>query len=368
MKVLALIEAADHVCYRYRIEAFAWAMAERGLYLEAMPLRRGTLSRVKQLRGAGRADVVILQRKLLPIWQLALLRRHARRLIYDFDDAVFQRDSYHRKGPSSRMRTARFWATAFAADAVIAGNHYLARQAETYVEPHRVHVIPTCIEPNWYRPARHDRVGSDVRLVWIGQGSTLASLDLAREHLAAAARLLPGLQLRVICDRVPELPGVRVVPRRWSSAGEAVELAAGDVAINWLPDDLWSRGKCGLKVLQYMAAGLPVVANPVGMNRRMVVHGGTGLLASTPQQWAEAVARLASDRQLRRELGSAGRRMAQRRYGVGVWSGRFADVVREVACGVEGGMQIVRSREWPTRPPGGMNPVSEGLCLGEKSA
>ena len=105
MKLSALVEGVDHVCYRYRIEAFAWALAERGLRLEAVPLRRGTLGRIRQLRAAGRADVVILQRKLLPIWQLRLLRRAARRLIYDFDDALFQRDSYHRKAAASWQRT-----------------------------------------------------------------------------------------------------------------------------------------------------------------------------------------------------------------------------------------------------------------------
>lgn len=332
MKVIALIQSPDHVCYRYRIEAFAWSLAERGLQLESVPLRRGILGRIGQLRAAGRADVVILQRKLLPIWQLTLLRRHARRLVYDLDDALFQRDSYSPKGPQSSVRMARFWATVYAADAVTVGNHYLRRFTSAFAERGRVRVIPTCIEPRWYLPARHRRTGSVARLVWIGQRSTLASLDRAGEHLAAAAGRLPGLALRVICDRSLRLPGVSVVPRRWSSATEAAELAEGDIGINWLPDDSWSLGKCGLKLLQYMAAGLPVVANPVGENRRMVVHGRTGLLASTPQEWAEAIARLAADPQLRREMGAAGRRLVEQRYSVADWGPRFAEAIGNVAC------------------------------------
>ena len=79
MKAVALIEGADHVCYRYRIEAFAWVMAERGVFLEAETLAKGCLQRIGQFRAAGRADIVILQRKLLPLWQLAVLRRCARR-------------------------------------------------------------------------------------------------------------------------------------------------------------------------------------------------------------------------------------------------------------------------------------------------
>jgi glycosyltransferase involved in cell wall biosynthesis len=337
MKVTALIQSPDHVCYRYRIEPFAWDLAERGLYLESVPLRSGMLGRIGQLRAAGRADVVILQRKLLPIWQLTLLRRHARGLVYDLDDALFQRDSYTPKGPQSNVRMARFWATVYAADAVIVGHEYLQRRAAAFTEPDRAHVIPTCIEPRWYYLAAHSRIGAAVRLIWIGQQSTLASLKRAAEHLAATTRRvpgrLPGLTLRVICDRLVKLPGVNVELRRWSSATEAAELAEGDIGINWLPDDGWSRGKCGLKVLQYMAAGLPVVANPVGMNRRMVVHGQTGFLASTPQEWAEAIARLAADPQLRREMGAAGRRLVEQQYSVAGWGPRFAEVIHRVACG-----------------------------------
>lgn len=333
MKVMALIENPNHVCSRYRIEPFAWALAERGLTLEVAPLRRGALRRIGQLRQARGADVVILQRKLLPIWQMVLLRRSARRLIYDFDDAMFRRDSYSPKGPKSRTRLARFWATVYAADAVTVGNDYLKQSTAAYVEPERVHVIPTCIELKWYRPARHRRVGAGMRLVWIGQGSTLASLQCAREHLAAAVRRLPGLELRLICDRTADLAPLHVVLRPWSAVTEAAELAEGDIGINWLPDDSWSRGKCGLKVLQYMAAGLPVVANPVGMNRQMVLDGRTGLLASTPRQWAEAITRLAADPELRRRMGSAGRRLVQQRYSVAGWGPKFAKVVHAVASG-----------------------------------
>ena len=120
MKLLALIESLDHVCYRYRLEAFAWALAERGWMLEPVPLCRQMWRRIGQLASARQADAVILQRKLLPIWQLAILRRAAKCLVYDVDDAVFHRDSYHHKPPESTQRTARFWATVYAADATIA--------------------------------------------------------------------------------------------------------------------------------------------------------------------------------------------------------------------------------------------------------
>jgi len=331
MKVLALVGAPDHVCYRYRIEAFSWALAEQGLLLEAAPLDRNLWRRIRQLRSVRHADVVILQRKLLPLHQLQVLRRAAKCLIYDVDDAVFQRESYCGKPSASWQRMLLYWATIYSADAVVAGNGFLRQQTARFIEPQRVHVIPTCVEPDRYPTAQHYRAGAAVRLVWIGQRSTLPSLDRCGAHLSLAAQALPGLQLRVICDQYPTIPNVRITPRPWSTSGEASELSQGDIGINWLPDDQWSRGKCGLKVLQYMAAGLPVVANPVGMNCEMVLHGRTGLLASTPEEWAAAIAYLAAHPQLRQRMGQAGRRLVEQRFSVARWSRPFASLVRSVA-------------------------------------
>jgi len=326
MKILAFTEAPNHVCARYRIEPFAWDLAQRGLLLEVWPLRRGP-ARLVQLRAARRFGAVLLQRKLLPPWQFVLLRRAARRLVYDVDDAVFQRDSYHPKGPESWSRTARFWATVYAADTVIAGNDYLRDRVAAFVEPRKVEVVPTCVNPRWYRLAEHRRTGGAVRLAWIGSTSTLESLRRAESRLGAVSRRLPGIELRLICDRHLELDSTRVTLRPWSSATEATDLADADIGVSWLPDDGWSRGKCGLKVLQYMAAGLPVVANPVGVHRELVLDGRTGLLGDTPQQWAAAVARLAADPALRRRLGAAGRRLVERHYSVDVWGPRLADII-----------------------------------------
>lgn len=345
MRVLALVQSADHVCCRYRLAAFAWELAERGLRLELTPIERGLNRRLRQIHKVGEADLVILQRKLLPLWQIALLRRSVRRLVFDFDDAVFQRDSYSRKPAASRMRLLRFWATLYAADSVIAGNDYLAERAAAFVGSERVHTIPTCVEPERYPVARHDRCDGTTRLVWIGQRSTLPSLDRARPHLVAAAERLPGLELWAISDRFPELAGLRCIGRPWSEAGEADELARGDVGISWLPDDDWSRGKCGLKVLQYMAAGLPVVANPVGMHLKLVDHGRTGFLASTPGEWAGAIARLAAEPALRRRMGAAARKLVERRYSVSSAGPRLASLLASLAqCGREPGPHPIARR------------------------
>src|SRR5256885_8089682 len=126
------------------------------------------------------------------------------------------------------------------------------------------------------------------------------------------AAAVPGVSLKLISDRFSEFGQLRIEPCPWSAETEPIEIAAGDIGIAWVPDDDWSRGKCGLKVLQYMAAGLPVIANPVGVHRELVRPGETGFLAESTTEWIEAVRVLAADPQLRARFGRAGRELVER--------------------------------------------------------
>jgi glycosyltransferase involved in cell wall biosynthesis len=204
------------------------------------------------------------------------------------------------------------------ADAVIAGNAFLAEQAARWADASRVHTIPTCVDPACYPLDEPTRNGAGVELVWVGSSSTLQGLQAIAPLLEDIGQNVSGVCLKLLCDRFLQLRHLPVRPVAWSAAREAAEIADADIGISWMPDDLWSRGKCGLKVLQYLAAGLPVIANPVGVHTEMVRHGETGYLAQTPSEWIEAVRRLAHDPQLRRRLGRAGRRLVETRYSVTV--------------------------------------------------
>ena len=327
MHLAAVVEHAGHVCCRYRLAAFGPLLEQAGHRLELLPRPchlREWPGLVRRLRGA---DAVIVQRKLLPAWQLRLLRGRSRRLVYDFDDAIFLRRA---SDGWAGNRPRRFAAAVRAADMTVAGNAFLAVQAVPHAGRGRVRVIPTCVDPARYCLADHVRAGRGVELAWIGSSSTLRGLEAARSLLEDLGRHLPGLHLKIVCDRFPRLQHLPVVECPWSEAGEAGALAAADIGVSWLPDDRWSRGKCGLKVLQYMAAGLPVVANPVGVQADMVRHGQTGFLAETPRQWLAAVGRLAHDPGLRRRMGRAGRRLVETTYGVGVGAAHWVALVEEL--------------------------------------
>jgi glycosyltransferase involved in cell wall biosynthesis len=327
VRIVALVESEDHVCCRYRIAAFRDAFASAGHSLGIYPLPRTTFGRLGIAHGLSGADAVIVQRRLLPRWTVALLRRRVRRLIFDYDDAVWLRDSYSSRGFDDPRRRRRFRALVAASDLVVAGNDFLAAEGCKHTHSERVVVIPTCVEPAKY-PLHARRIGHGLQLVWIGSRSTLQGLERFTSVLSAIGRAVPGTRLKLICDRFLPIPDLPVDERIWREATEAFEISAADIGISWIPDDAWSRGKCGLKVLQYQIAGLPVIANPVGVHIHMVRGGETGFIAATSEDWIAAVARLAGDPALRDRLGRAGRSQVERDYSVASGAQRWLAALR----------------------------------------
>jgi glycosyltransferase involved in cell wall biosynthesis len=312
MRITALVKSHEHVCCRYRIAAYRVPFVALGHHFDIRPWSPAWFVRqMFPVLGPG-ADTLLIQRKLFPAWQLNLMRRKVRRLIFDFDDAVFLRSSYNSRGHDCPKRFARFRHMMQNADLVVAGNEFLREQAAALTDPAKLYLIPTCIDLSRYSLAQHAH--SCVKLAWIGSASTLRGLEKIASLLEQLGKSVPQLELKVICNRSLTLHHLPISFCAWNEATETAELADADIGISWLPDDAWSAGKCGLKVLQYMAAGLPVVANPVGMHRKLIADGVSGFLVSTPAQCQEAIGVLVGDADLRRRMGRAGRDIVEAQF------------------------------------------------------
>lgn len=330
MHLAALVDSPDHVCARYRLRAFEPHLRAAGHSLELQRLPRSWWARLGVARSLQDADAVILQRKLLSRTEVTLLRRRVRRLWYDLDDAIWMRDSYSGKNFASGKRERRFRNIMQAADLVVAGNAYLADKARS-VGALNVRIVPTCVEVSRYQLARHDLERTD--MVWVGSSSTIRGLESVSEMLSTIGKQIPGIRLKLVCDRFIHPAGLDVVESRWTEATETAEIANAEIGISWIPDDPWSRGKCGLKIIQYMAAGLPVVTNSVGVHPEMVRHGETGFLANAISEWIEAIRTLARDPKLRRQMGAAGRKVVEDRYSVAAGAKLWLDLIRDAQSG-----------------------------------
>ncbi len=136
-----------------------------------------------------------------------------------------------------------------------------------------------------------------------------------------------SFQLNVIGTLGYRVDGVPTIAQAWCRDSEARDLHSFDIGVMPLPNDAWSRGKCGMKLLQYMATGVAAVASPVGVNTEIVQDGVNGFLAATADEWIEKLSALIQDGALRRRIGAAGRRTVEERYSARVWVPRVRSIL-----------------------------------------
>ncbi|MBI4569495.1 MAG: glycosyltransferase [Planctomycetes bacterium] len=329
MRLLFLTTNRLRPSCRYRILQYLPLFARAGVEARVREISRAGESPDTEfaaaLDEAASADIVVLSRALLPRPRLIALRRAARRLVFDFDDAVMLRESAS-AGPMRRFSVRRllgFARVARAADLLIAGNRFLRQAAGLVGAWKKCAVVPTPVAADKFAAARAARAsreveaGREARAVvvgWVGSRGTAPYLSLAREGVTRALALRRARAvMRVISDGFPDWPETPVERVPWSAEGEIERLAALDVGLAPLPDDLWTRGKCGYKVYQYLAAGIPVVASPVGPHRAIIERAGGAVVPATrPGEWSAALERLIDDPALRADLGARGARFIER--------------------------------------------------------
>lgn len=298
---------------------------------KALASIRRFVHRFIEATGTRRYDAVFIHRAAC-IAGPALLERLVallgRPLIYDFDDAIFK---LHTTQANRRFGWLKFpgkTATICRISShVVVGNAWLADYARQFNQ--NVTIIPTSIDTADYLPQKKN--GSKARLVvgWTGSSTSQTHLEVVAP-LLRDLKIRRDVELRVISDREPVLPGIDYVWRRWSAKSEVEDLSHFDIGIMPMPDDEWSRGKCAAKALQYMGMGIPAVCSAVGANCEVIQHGENGLLATSEQEWMANLESLIDDAALRERLGSEGRRTVEERYSMKSCAELFAKVVRAV--------------------------------------
>lgn len=279
-----------------------------------------------------RGSVVLIEYELLPYCPAILERWMSWRgcqMVFDYDDALFHQYDNHRSLWVRRLLGKKIAYVMQQAIVVVTGNSYLADYASR-AGASRVEIIPTVIDLPRYPMKELQKINKVFTIGWIGSPSTARYLI---EIAPAMAKLCRGGRARfcVVGSGPIKLKDVPVEVIDWNENTEIDEIRRFDVGIMPLPDEPWARGKCGFKLIQYMACGLPVVASPVGVNSEIVDNAINGYLASTTDEWVRALESLMADSELRRLMGAAGRKRVEEKYCLAVTAPRFVELLKQCA-------------------------------------
>jgi glycosyltransferase involved in cell wall biosynthesis len=290
-----------------------------------------SIQRVKELRSLSRFDLVWIEKELFPWFPSVAERIFLTGIPYilDYDDAIFHSYDLHPRWGVRRFLGKKIDSIMAGAAMVIVGNDYLARRARE-AGARRVEILPSVVDLSKYQGIQENPREGPFTIGWIGSPSTAKHLLEAEFALKEVCRNRGGKIVLIGAGENP-FSGLMATLRDWDGEREAEEIGRFDVGIMPLPDNPWERGKCGFKLIQYMACGKPVVASPVGVNREIVVDGVNGFLASSHDEWVRALERLKSDPELRKAMGTNGRRMVEEKYCLQVTAPRLHRLFLEAA-------------------------------------
>lgn len=291
-------------------------------YQKALTLIRGFLKRLWALIIVPSYDFIFIHREVAPIgppifeWIIAKVLR--KKIIYDFDDAIWLTDRVNEPAFLTFLKwRQKVTAICRWSYKVSCGNEYLRNFALHYNSNSIYN--PTTIDcEHKHNAALYERKKINEQLVigWTGSHSTLKYLIAIEPVMQKLENAFPFISFLFIADQPPLLQLRRLTFIKWNPETEIEDLLKMDIGMMPLPDDEWSKGKCGFKALQYMALEIPAVVSPVGVNTTIINHDMEGLHCLTYEDWLSALEKLITNKQLREELGKSGRKRVLEHYSV----------------------------------------------------
>lgn len=273
-------------------------------------------------------DLVVLEKELFPFFPAVVERLLAYLKIpyvADYDDALFHRYDCHRSAFVRFTLGKKIDAVMKNATVVVAGNQYLAKRAEQ-AGAQAVKVIPTVVDTERYTPSSRDRYSDEILIGWIGTPKTS---HYVKPLFPVFKALKEKFNIKVILIGASrnDIVGGAVEIWDWSEATEVVDIQKLDIGIMPLTDSPWERGKCGYKLIQYMACGIPVIASPVGVNKDLIEHGKNGFLATSDEEWLYAFERLLDNETLRKRMGTEARAAIEANYSLHAQQAELLSVI-----------------------------------------
>jgi glycosyltransferase involved in cell wall biosynthesis len=288
-------------------------------------------NRVARLMNSRSFDLLWVEKELFPWFPVraeSFLARRGIPYVVDYDDAVFHRYDMHANPLIRALLGKSIDAVMRHATTVVVGNDYLAERAR-HAGASRIEYLPSVVDIDRY--SIREKTGEQFRIGWIGSPITAPYVGLIRDALEEVSLKINMRLVLVGAGNQDPLPNMEKEFLPWSEDTEVANIRSFDVGIMPLPDGPFERGKCGYKLVQYMACGLPVIASPVSVNTRIVEQGKTGFLASSTAEWVQALVMLSQSANLRSDLGKAGRKKVEQEYCLQVTAPRLLEILTDAA-------------------------------------
>jgi glycosyltransferase involved in cell wall biosynthesis len=310
--------------HQFKVQSFLTSWGWRTIYQSGRGLQKvvaiayGFIRRLFIMPPVITADFVFVHREVTPVgpplfeWMIAKVFR--KRIIYDFDDAIWTTDNLREGRIEKQLRwRSKVAYTCRVAYKVSCGNDFLCEYARQFNS--NVVLNPTTIDTDYHLPIEKQKQ-SRITIGWTGSHTTLKYLDTIVPVIKNLESRFTNLKFTVIANEMPAVDLKSLEFVRWNETTEIEDLSKLDIGIMPLPDDNWSKGKCGFKALQYMALEIPAVVSPVGVNVKIVSNAVDGFVASTANEWSSILEKLITDEGVRARIGKAGRKKVVENYSV----------------------------------------------------
>jgi hypothetical protein len=337
ISIIFLVEPFSSPSTRFRVLQNIPELEALNFNVTVREIPRSIGSRLRLINTLSSYDIVLLQRKLFQWWFLRYIRAKSKILIYDFDDAVLFRDSnaphFH-----SGSRLKRFRHTVKYADLVISGNQYLKDLCLPYAT--NVSVISTGIDTDAYVQKLVPNPSSSTTIGWIGSQPNLIYLKQLAEPINALYRAIHNFRLKIVCDDFIQDFECPVENKLWKREDEVGDIQSFDIGVFPLPDDRWTKGKCAMKLIQYMSCAVPSVSSANDVTSAIVNDGFNGFLASNASQWIEKLKFLVENPDKRAAIGAEGRRSIAGRFDTKTIARNYAKLFVEAVRSYRGRRSI----------------------------
>jgi glycosyltransferase involved in cell wall biosynthesis len=319
---------------KYALRPFWSSYAYKVLYKRGYYFRKafffilGILSRIYDIIRIAQFDIVFIHRESCPIngpFLETILSKLHKPIIFDFDDAIFLPSSSRTNSFIERLKRPEKTAKIITmSKQIIAGNRYLADFALKFNK--NVQIIPTSIDTDKFYPKIKKR-REKIVIGWMGSFTTVDFIKEKEGIFIELSKRFSDVIFKIIGGdfRIEGL--TNIISKPWSLDEEIEDLESFDIGIMPIPDNEWTKGKCGFKAILCMSKGIPCVCSPVGVNKEIIIDGKNGFLAVTKEDWIKKLSLLVENEELSRRIGADGRLTVEEKFSLKVNAPKLFEVL-----------------------------------------